>query len=284
LRVESFAGQASADGCADLIRYTILILVVLAVPVWAGCGGRPKIPEIVPVEDPGPTDSQTTAEIFEACAPEGLAESLAVLRSLRGTIDPTVAPPAITIATIDLEPACVNFMLDADRNGQDDTAGSICFLDPLGTPGFPFDATQLGAIDFQALLADAPDGSIVNLTLTRSGPLAMTISVRMLTLNGALFDTAGRIDVVTVDGCSSTYLFSGVHPSSLLGAYPNAIVTAMVSGPEGSISGTISLNGTMEAVVSMSLEDGELATYRLNLDTFELEPLETITPDPSEGP
>lgn len=231
------------------------------------CGGSRPTAEEVLAKPPDPFADQVRS-LVERCAVPDLERLFALLDVFDDLLDPAVQDPPLTFQGLRILDGCIDWTLDSDADGTDDMAGHFCFEDASGTPIFPFNPLNLGGgvAEVADLLATLPDGTRVIVGFTQDGIGAGSMTVPF---QGGQPQSGSGTVTYTHDDCTTVYGFSDVLVANLLTDYPNALVTLALDTPSESAQGTVTMNGTPTAVLSVT-KDARVIVFTVDLDTFEL--------------
>jgi hypothetical protein len=258
-------------------RASLLVVLALLVPACGGGGGGGGDTGLEgsggpPPPPPVPPEERARA-ILEGCVLEAVEAFEGVAARFDGTLDGEQAPtPDFRVTGVDLLSASLTWTLDADADAQVDLQGTMRFTDAGGSPAFPFSpATVLlilaGTADVPSLLATLPDGTgiaveyeTVGLSLPVEGTLATSLVGGMpTTVDGdAFFDGAG---------CDTRISFEDVPAAALYAENPTATFDVLVTATEGTLQGTVTLNGDGTATIDVILDGTDHLVWSYDLAT-----------------
>ena len=222
----------------------ISIAAVLA--LITGCGGGGGVPAGNPGPG-GPANAQLTRQIIEACASGNVDFLLEILGIIQGVADPATPVPALAINGIDTVNLAFNWEFDRDLDMNPDIVGTIGFDDGAG--GLPtIDLTPVvnqGIAGLPQVLASLADGDRLLIGFNLIDPIGFTSGNVLITFLSSLPSTAdGQIDSQDAN-CSATITFMSTDVATLFtGGTPTATFDISMTGVDGTITGTMSFNGT----------------------------------------
>ena len=223
----------------------ISIAAILALITGCGGGGGG-----VPAGNPGPGgqgNAQLTQQIIEACASGNVDFLLEILGIVQGVADPATPVPTLTINGVDIVNLVFNWEFDRDLDMIPDIAGTIGFDDGAG--GLPtIDLTPVanqGIAGLPQVLASLADGDRLLISFNLIDPMTTTSGIVLITFLSGLPSTAdGMIDSQDAN-CSATITFTSTDVATLFtGGTPTATFDIAMTGADGTITGTMSFNGT----------------------------------------
>lgn len=228
------------------------------------CGGsRPSIDDFKPAPDL--LEAEVRA-LVERCAVPDLEELFGLLDVFEALLDPDIQDPPLVFTGLRIIQGCIDWNLDSDGDAVTDVSGSFCFKDASGAAVFPFNPINLGngVAEVADLLARLPDGTTVVVAFSQGAEGTGALTVRFD--QGRAQTGSGTVQY-TREGCTTSYGFTDILVQNLLTPLPNALVTLSLDAPEGVVFGTLSMNGTRGAVLSMT-RDERVIVYSLDLETF----------------
>jgi hypothetical protein len=256
----------------------------LLAPACAGGGGGGEavgsgVPAGDPPAPPAPTAEERARAILEGCGLETITAFEAVASRFDGTIDGEGDPtPDFSVTGIDFLGASIAWTLDAEADGQVDLEGTMRFLDPAGTPTFPFSIPTLlevlaGNADLVGLLATIPDGTRVVVDYAAIGsPVPVSGTFDTTFAGGTASTTSGRAEYDGA-GCDTGISFEGLAAAALLSENPTGAVDFLTAASGGTLEGSVTLNGDGTATIEGWLDGADPVAFTYDLATGTLTPL-----------
>jgi hypothetical protein len=245
------------------MRYAYGLLLALA----CACGGG-GTPAITNGSNGGTTSP--AQQILEGCGVDSIDDFLGVLEIIEGLLDPNETNPA-PIVVLDVDPvtASANWNLDLDADMTPDLMGSLHFTNDQGEPETGADVNQLagGLDDLDAFITSLPDGTNLTVIAAAAVPPPFDIGLTFI-INGGVVDTVSGTATAPAPECQAAFDFQDALFQGIGGAYPSLVMNVMFVATDGSVEGTLTLNGTNQATAEVTLDGApEILTYIVNLDT-----------------